>query len=158
MSFDCTSPRTLELIFICDSDADPYDESNIECGEETGTICAYYMQIRTRAACVSDTAASNGLSTGSVLLILLLVAVVLYCGGGYVFNAMRNPDKDWGDTETNCPHLAFWRLLPKLVLAGCSVSYEYATTKLNRKKQRSDSLTSSLSNDVESNSEYERIA
>merc|ERR1719474_562675 len=50
MSFDCEDPRSLSLTFICDPDAKPYAESRVDCGEDSGSICAYFMRVYTNAA------------------------------------------------------------------------------------------------------------
>ena len=133
VSFGCLEPRTLDLTFVCDESADPYNENGLKCGENSNQICAYYLTIPTKYACVSPSAnESNALSTGSVLLILLFVFVCAYCIGGYIFNGMRNPDGDWKDFEYNCPNYSFWKVLPLLVGAGCSVSYHFVRSKLGK--------------------------
>ena len=61
----------------------------------------------------------GGLSGGSIFLIILLVAVVLYLVGGVLFNKYRR-----GATGTDVlPNKAFWLDLPGLVAEGCRFSW-----------------------------------
>eukprot|EP01084_Bolivina_argentea_P032888 60879_1 len=51
-SFQCTAPRKLNLTFICDPNADPYDQNALKCGESA--ICEYYLEIPTIYACNNE--------------------------------------------------------------------------------------------------------
>eukprot|EP01084_Bolivina_argentea_P032889 60881_1 len=51
-SFQCGTGRQLNLTFICDPNADPYDPNALKCGTgENTTQCEYYLEIPTIYAC-----------------------------------------------------------------------------------------------------------
>eukprot|EP01083_Nonionella_stella_P029779 81869_1 len=129
-SFNCYTPRSFELTFICDPKADPYNSLVMDCGETPA--CSYYLRLRTKYACVASNEEAQGLSAGSVLLILFFVLLFVYCVGGFIYKGMRNPEQDWCDFQNNVPNLSFWKYVVSLTCAGCDVSKDYVKSKVTK--------------------------
>jgi len=116
--------------------------------------CSYKMNIRTKFACATQTfsdSSSDGLSGGSVFLIILLVVLVVYCIGGYAYNAAykNEENKHWSDYKTHTPHLnSFWCLVPKWTYAGCCVTKEWISVNVIDKISSSSSSSSSSSKET----------
>ena len=74
----------------------------------------------------------NGSSVGGWIFIgVVFGGILLYCLIGYIINGQKS--KDWGNVEGNLPHWQFWKVLPKLVMVGSQVSYEYIKGVLTKK-------------------------
>ena len=88
----------------------------------------------THSACSGNTdcsgsplsgSSSDGLSDGSIFLIVLFVVFALYWIVGYSVMALTvNKDGGFKDYRNNIPQRGFWMACPKLVGAGCAVSKE----------------------------------
>merc|ERR1712013_68660 len=75
----------------------------------------------------------DALSGGWVFIIVLLCAIILYCGVGYVVMALTvNKDNGFADFANNIPQRAFWAALPSLVMAGCIVTKEVVMERMNK--------------------------
>lgn len=100
---------------------------------------------------------SSGLSTGSLILILLLVAIIVYCVGGFFLNGYRNENEDgkWTDFSNNTPNLSFWKLFVQLVIAGCGESIDWIKGKMDKEGKTRSGSYSELADDVASTSEYQ---
>ncbi|KAH8039385.1 hypothetical protein HPB51_006405 [Rhipicephalus microplus] len=122
----CSEPsRTLRtnVIFICDRDKHipigpgslvtklPYDSI------DERDACERNVTVKYDGACGSSSpvTSSGGLSTGSVLLILFFVALLIYFVGGVLVN--RN---NGAQGVEMIPHLQFWKELPSLIVVGSS--------------------------------------
>ena len=153
-----TTGRKLELTFVCDETTDPYDIPTLNCGEYD-PICDYWYTIRTKHACVggSSNDESDGLSPGYIFIILLCVGIILYCVGGFIFNGMRNPNEEgkWTDLSYNIPNLPFWKILPQLVMAGCTETTNWVKGKSVKKMVNQDKILFLVEGDVDSESEYQ---
>ena len=103
--------RTLQLEFICNKEI----EYELLFAQEPLT-CIYQFIIATKLACVESSNHSNddskdidGLSGGSILLVIIFTIFVLYCGGGCIFLKCQK-----------IPHQFFWlTALPAYTIEGC---------------------------------------
>jgi hypothetical protein len=89
---------------------------------EDWSACVLYITMHNKISCPQPDSSSEagGLSSGSLFLILLLVFVILYVGGGIFYN-----QKFKGITGVaSCPNYDFWRTVPELTLAGCKFTAE----------------------------------
>ena len=127
------------MTFICDPESDRIFEplENGDCYQDPteNGICGYQMKIHTQYACIKDLGlddGNNGLSGGSIFLIILFVGLALYFIGGWVFNGVRNAK--WKEV-TNLPQYSFWTKLHLYILAGCIVSYETVKAKIAGSKK-----------------------
>ena len=156
----CTPDRrVLELNFVCDQTADPYDDQTLSCGEYT-PICDYWFTVYTKLACLNQSGndGSDELSTGSIILIVVFVGITVYCVGGFIFNGWRNPKEEakWTDFSYNIPNLPFWKLLLQLVIAGCAETTDWIKGKIvERDGKPRHNTYSQLEEDVASTSEYQ---
>lgn len=115
--------RKTILTFICDQDADPYIV--VGCGEMESQRCTYYLDIKTKAACVNaDLSHSNNslISGGSIFLIIFFISLCLYCCCGYIYNGYKN--NGMNDIQGNIPNSDFWFTAPLYIKAGCEVTFE----------------------------------
>ena len=67
----------------------------------------------------------DGLSTGWIIIIVFFSALIMYCIIGFVYNGKKRD-------EYIIPNYAMWKLLPKLTMAGCNVSYEFVRGLMNK--------------------------
>lgn len=121
--------RKTILTFRCNPNADPY--SNVKCHEgtvSTNDRCTYYLDIDTKAACVTANLNnlgdddSSGISGGWIILIIFFSCFCMYCCIGYIYNGYKN--NGMNDIQGNIPQSNFWFNLPRLVKAGCGVTSE----------------------------------
>eukprot|EP01084_Bolivina_argentea_P231809 390812_1 len=132
---DCNVTSATTITFICDKNSTLLYEPLVEgdCWQDPTVdgICGYQMHIHTQHACVSSLGlGDNGLSDGSVVLIIFCVCMILYCCIGYIVNATRNAA--W-NKMSSLPQYSFWITLPKYVWAGCGVTYETLRNKYSQK-------------------------
>jgi len=106
--------RSMTMVFQCDwSVNSPQKGAAVE-----SPALHYKVTVITSGACVL---APGPLSWGWITLILLLVALVVYCVGGGVYNY-----KYRGEEGLNIiPQWAYWKTLPGLVKDGCIYSYRH---------------------------------
>eukprot|EP01084_Bolivina_argentea_P114555 203908_1 len=137
--------RNTTIVFICNPDAIPYDENNLECGEPSRLN--YEIFIPTYLACVNNDDGSNNkasLSGGSIFVIFFVSVVFSYCLFGYIAVwKLKNKNKPFGNYKDNIPQYEYWIVLPVLVKTGCMVSYEWLMTKI-RKNQFDENNTDAL--------------
>eukprot|EP01083_Nonionella_stella_P028025 77164_1 len=134
---DCGSPaRTWSPKLVCTPGT--HWESGIV-NEATGS-CYYEVEIKTQYACaasqntgcVSAASSDSSLSGGWIFIIILLSGLFLYCVAGYLIMGLSvNTDGGLGDFANNIPQKSFWIVLPSLVIAGCSVTFEFCSNKVN---------------------------
>ncbi|XP_077509066.1 uncharacterized protein LOC144120493 [Amblyomma americanum] len=111
--------RTMKLnvIFTCDSQKHlPIGPGSLLTNLDYSSIedkdpCERNITVPYEGAC--GTAPSGGLSTGSVLLILFFVALLIYLVGGILINRHNG-----AEGVEMIPHLQFWKELPSLVVEG----------------------------------------
>ena len=94
----------------------------------SGSGCTYLFNIQHSLACRPGTPAAvppkkKGLSGGSIILILALVILVLYCGAGISYNVFKKNESGLDVI----PNYAFWVSLPGLVLDGLKFTYAKIT-------------------------------
>ena len=118
-----------------DKKAASYDSGSTTITEENEK-CRYEWDVYTKYACVSSSGSGSSsgddgeVSPGTILIIVVICAIVLYCIAGYIWNVKRSEDGDWKDVKSHTPHLfSFWCLIPKWTWAGCCVSKEWAVNK-----------------------------
>eukprot|EP01084_Bolivina_argentea_P139290 245057_1 len=78
-----------------------------------------------------DNGNENGMSVGTIVIIVFLSCFVTYCVVGYTFRGFKT--KEWMDLKANVPHYIFWDMLPQWIAAGCKVSFEYVRNNLVKK-------------------------
>ncbi|XP_037290273.1 uncharacterized protein LOC119185294 [Rhipicephalus microplus] len=142
----CSEPsRTLRtnVIFICDRDKHipigpgslvtklPYDSI------DERDACERNVTVKYDGACGSSSpvTSSGGLSTGSVLLILFFVALLIYFVGGVLVN--RN---NGAQGVEMIPHLQFWKELPSLIVEGCVFFVQLVTCQTGRTASSYDNI------------------
>ena len=132
----CPNGKSLNLTFICQEDADPYDEDTMSCTRGSGPdqgVCYYRFQIQTMYACQShkphheNQLEVDGLSVGSIMIIIILTLFMIYCLMGYIVNAFKS--KDWFAGRDNLPQYQFWKNVPVWTMIGCKVSYDALRNK-----------------------------
>lgn len=108
-------PRVATLNFICDESA------GIPTGPTAMTVtevskCVYKFDYHNSATCPNKGLAAEGLSGGSIFLIILVVCIPLYVVIGCVIKR-----KKMGTTgmRESCPNIDFWAAIPALVKDGC---------------------------------------
>jgi len=141
-SNNCLS-RTLTLAFVCD------ELNKIGSASCSETItCNYAFTFYTSYACDSNTNGSasststDGLSGGSIFLLILFLCLFVYCVAGYAYNTRKNQDGGWKDYKNNIPNLGFWCMVPQWTKAGCMVTKEYIMEKYQAYKNRSGNSSS----------------
>ena len=129
-----------EFIFICDENVETYSDVQFWQDDHSGDDpCYYHTILRTKYACCiecggggddgNDDELNDGLSGGWIFIIILICCLSIYCIGGYIMNGMKS--KDWMNYKGNVPQFStFWIYVPRLVKAGCMVSYEYLRGKI----------------------------
>ncbi|KAL1467088.1 hypothetical protein MTO96_005945 [Rhipicephalus appendiculatus] len=142
----CNEPsRTLRtnVIFTCDRDKHiPIGPGSLVTKLPYDTIddrdpCERNVTVKYDGACGSSSPAtsSGGLSTGSVLLILFFVALLIYFVGGVLVN--RN---NGAQGVEMIPHLQFWKELPSLIVEGCVFFVQLVTCQTGRTERTYDSI------------------
>jgi len=102
-------------------------EDSVEMGTLTSTepsTCAYEITIPTKYVCDEYILpnATEGLSGGSIFLIVLLVLITVYCIGGFGFNNYRRS----AEGLEAVPQSSFWcKQLPFWVKTGCMVCWAF---------------------------------
>ena len=162
--------REFDVVWQCDESAQPFSLQTV-CGSVNGDECKHTMTIRSVYACAEGVELSNstnngsdGLSTGSLVLILLslytftlfqavymcmcvcvfsraMVAFILYCVGGYVYSGMKQDkeERDWTQIKSHTPHWDFWTYgLCAYTKSGCAVSHEWVSAKVGSKDEFGD--------------------
>eukprot|EP01084_Bolivina_argentea_P085734 154959_1 len=129
---DCFgTPRRFEAELVCDSSTD-----GRVMGMDEPRTCEYVMTINTRYACgVVACSSDDGISGGSVFLIIFFSGFFLYFVVGYLVMAFtKNKEGGVADFSNNIPQKAFWCMLPSLVLAGCMFSKDFIVGLCNKDK------------------------
>jgi len=119
-------PRTVVINIKCDHKVEA-----VQSITEPST-CVYDFAMTSPSACplvISTGSNDDGLSPGSIFLILLLVAVVVYLVGGALF---RYKFQDVEVSANLIPNLPFWTAIPGLVKDGCVFTYEKIKTLSGR--------------------------
>lgn len=116
-SFDGT--RKTFVTLVCDNKATT-PTLNVEGEKET---TQYFMTMTSVQACAVPSPStydesSEGLSGGSVLLIIFFVLLFVYMAAGIAFNKFRHEAKGL----ELLPNLGFWSKLPGLIRDGCAYS------------------------------------
>lgn len=142
----CNEPsKTLKtnVIFTCDREKHipigpgsvvttlPYDSI------DDRDPCERNVTVKYDGACGSSAPAtsSGGLSTGSILLILFFVALLIYFVGGVLVN--RN---NGAQGVEMIPHLQFWKELPSLIVEGCVFFVQLVTCQTGRTARSYDNI------------------
>jgi len=109
--------RSVDLDFVCAQSLGSMT------GYQKGDT-SYVINIPGPAGCPGGggAAAAGGLSWGSLFLILLSVAIVVYVGGGLAYNIKVKEMEPGVDAIM---HLEYWKQLPGLVKDGCDFSYKH---------------------------------
>jgi len=116
--------------------------NNVESGVETNNSCQYAVAVNASAGCpVAVPGPPNGknipikLSAGSAIFIVLIVVMVLYCGGGFMYNSQVKGRRGW-EAMPNSP---FWlkffglvgdgfKYVGRLFGGGSSTPYQSVTS------------------------------
>jgi hypothetical protein len=115
-----TIPRVVNINVLCDR-----SKEAVTTLTEPST-CVYDISMTSPYACphVASSGGSKGngllVSSGTLFLILLLVAVVIYIVGGMVF---RYKFQEVEPGINLIPNLGFWTAIPGLVKDGCVFTY-----------------------------------
>eukprot|EP01084_Bolivina_argentea_P265367 449791_1 len=125
---DCNNePYKFFVYYNCDPDIGDYRVVSVGSPQE----CEGLMYIDTQWACPGEIYTTpapidNSLSAGSIIVIILLLAFLIYFTIGYIICAILNR-KDYGycDVQANIPHIVFWIKLPALVMAGCMFTKDF---------------------------------
>lgn len=115
---DVSKTLKMNVIFTCDS------QKHLPIGPESVVTNLDYSNIDDRDACERNITVpydgacrtappSGGLSTGTVLLILFFVALLIYLVGGILINRHNG-----AEGVEMIPHLQFWKELPSLIVEG----------------------------------------
>jgi len=102
--------RYMEITLKCDPSV---KSPNFEFQQENPPS-HYKFTLTSEHACPGASGGGGGLSFGSVLCIILLVVVLVYAIGGYVFNTYKRG----AEGAERIPNVAFWKELPSLVKDG----------------------------------------
>lgn len=88
-------------------------------GETTTT--QYYMTLTSAAVCPVPSPSKNGegISGGSVLLIVFFTLLVVYLAAGVTFNKIKRQ----ASGKELVPNLSFWTEVPSLIRDGCKFSF-----------------------------------
>eukprot|EP01083_Nonionella_stella_P053090 140601_1 len=139
--------RKFNIIWECDENAQPFSLQTV-CGKVDDDECFHEMRIKSAYACHKGVELSSGgglsadgLSTGSLILILAFVAFILYCIIGYVINGMRvdKEEREWGNMKQYTPQWSFWTYgLCAYTKAGCMISYEWLRGKMGKEGSGDD--------------------
>jgi hypothetical protein len=82
--------------------------------------CFWIAQLESQYACAETSSPEAAkLSIGSILLIVLVVAIPLYILIGCIYNTKKHQTKG----TDSCPNVEFWRDLPALVRDGCRFTF-----------------------------------
>eukprot|EP01083_Nonionella_stella_P067142 177350_1 len=128
----CNGGRTTQLTFVCDNDKTvPYVADKTQCEESSqeGGICRYSLEVHSHVACGVVSQAERSLSTGSVLIMIVIIGFIVYCVTGCVINGTKADSRNSTNCKNNTPHYSFWIKVPKLVHAGCLVTFEWIKNK-----------------------------
>ena len=131
----CTESIKTRLTFICDTNAKPYDQNKMNCGQPINQngVCEFEFNIYTYLACTGDN--NNGdvqdnvneLSVGYIIIITFSGCLLLYCIIGMFLNYRKTK-------SVGIPNKDFWILMPRLVGVGCLVTFEWIKRKIVRDK------------------------
>merc|ERR1712244_37988 len=91
------------------------------------------MYIESQWACPGEifttqepTNSDTSLSGGTVLIVVVLIALMAYFVFGWMVCAVKNRrDHAPCDVQANIPHVVFWMKLPALVWAGCTFTKDF---------------------------------
>ncbi|XP_037566244.1 uncharacterized protein LOC119446009 [Dermacentor silvarum] len=141
----CSDPsKTLRtnVIFTCDHDKPiPIGPGSLVTKLPYNNIderdpCERNVTVPYDGACGSAPATSSGgLSTGSILLILFFVGLLIYIVGGILVN--RN---NGAQGVEMIPHLQFWKELPSLIVEGCVFFVQLITCQSGRSDRTYDNI------------------
>eukprot|EP00486_Rosalina_sp_Unknown_P010513 CAMPEP_0201578604 /NCGR_PEP_ID=MMETSP0190_2-20130828/25558_1 /ASSEMBLY_ACC=CAM_ASM_000263 /TAXON_ID=37353 /ORGANISM="Rosalina sp." /LENGTH=269 /DNA_ID=CAMNT_0048011969 /DNA_START=995 /DNA_END=1804 /DNA_ORIENTATION=- len=132
--------RLFEVVWKCNEQAIPFSTATV-CSYDSDTNCYNEMIIESSAACVegveessgSSSSSSGGTSTGSLILILAMVAFILYCLIGYGISWHRSEERDWKQVKEHTPCWEFWTYgLCAYTKAGCCVTFEWLNSKMGK--------------------------
>lgn len=76
----------------------------------------YHFTAVSEAFCTDS---DSGLSFGSVLLLLLFLAIIIYISGGFLFNTFVRHARG----VERFPHIEFWKDLPSLIIDGVKFTF-----------------------------------
>lgn len=128
-----TFPRSITFTFTCKEDA---EVGTITSAGELSKVCTYQITVPTKYVCseyILPNASAGGLSGGSIFLIALLVAITVYCLGGFGFNKYRSSAAGLDAF----PQASFWcTQLPFWVKTGCMVSWAFIVNSFLRLKAK----------------------
>jgi len=117
--YDITREREVTINFICDEQEYPKDGFTFT---ETST-CIYQVDFPTKHACEDPgNPMSGGLSGGSIMIIIFLVLVFVYCVGGVVYAKRFQTGKEGMEL---IPQKDFWCAIPNYTKIGCMISYQW---------------------------------
>jgi len=130
--------RTVSINLKCDEGQSPGDISGVK-EDFIPKDSKYRATLTSRCACddgcpyPGETGGSTGLSTGSILLIMFFVLLIVYVIGGILVNKFKMGVESMPEM---CPNYQFWAGIPSLIKAGvvfsCS-SVKSACLSLYRK-------------------------
>ncbi|KAK7465960.1 hypothetical protein BaRGS_00037498 [Batillaria attramentaria] len=118
---DTDTIRQSFVTYICDREADPPTLRAL--GETDPGSATYYFEVRSKCGCLNGCGGGNtadeGLSPGSILLIVVFVLVFVYLAGGMVFKRTQRQ----ATGAEMVPNIEIWRAVPGLVWAGCGFTF-----------------------------------
>jgi len=138
-----------EFNFLCDTSAG--DIGSMKATQVGDTICEFSVDVHTNLVCVGSIPVNQaqGLSAGSVFLIILVVLLAVYFLAGLGYNYYRTK-------SIGAPHRAFWcSLLPYWTKTGCMLSwfgtvtfcktsYRWCCLKIFNAKPENDKMATAL--------------
>eukprot|EP01084_Bolivina_argentea_P122712 217450_1 len=70
----------------------------------------------------NENVSSNVISGGWIFIIIFVTVLTCYCLIGCIYNGKQN--ENYLDIANNIPNYSLWKLLPKLTITGCKVTYD----------------------------------
>ena len=138
------APRTFTTVWRCRSSE---NRVHIETVEEP-VACNYVMILYTKYACpghqysksVCLTQNNSSLSGGWIFIIIFISIIFIYCIVGYIIMATTiNKENGFNDIKGNIPNFQFWKIIPKYVMAGCFVTYQYVMNLIRKEQGNNNS-------------------
>lgn len=111
--------RIVNVNFPCDASAK--NPSTMTVSEDKAT-CVFTITLAAAAACPGSGSGGDGLSGGSVFLILLFTLVPVYIVAGCLYKRKKLGTQG----KESCPNYDFWSTIPDLVKDGCRFSLNMA--------------------------------
>eukprot|EP01084_Bolivina_argentea_P052318 96104_1 len=106
----CTEERAVDLTYVCDGHADPYNIENADCSwiQNNDGYCLFHINIPTKYACYNPGGGSTKNTKIGGQVVLIFTILILFCLlVGYIWSAKQH-NRGLLDYKANCRTFCGW--------------------------------------------------